>query len=820
LRRKISWCIGIAALLTAIAIGAWLHFRQPDFGHRVYRIGWMVSPPYELPGAGGEPAGLAVDMVREAAQRRGITLKWVFWDNSSESALRRKAVDLWPLITITPDRRKMFYISEPYIETEHCLLVRADSPYRKVQDLATATIGIANTSIDLWNLQHGLPEAHALAHPQLGDVIEDVCQQRADAAFMDDYTAVSALLAERSCGGHTLRWIPAPEIRSRLGVGATPEFSAAADAIREEIGNMAAEGKLAGILGQWGFMSGQHLESMEALLGYRRREARLLAATLLFAMLFAIACWQTVRVTRERDRTLQAESALRQAEQRIRLMANNLKEMVLAYDMDRKLIYVNSAVETLTGYSISEYLARGFIDWIHPEDRTRMRGYWDGLFRGSSIRDEEYRLVSKDGVVKWVSATWGPMLDGEGRQIGVQGSERDITDRKLAEEALRESQERYLQAQKLESIGRLAGGVAHDFNNLLTVINGYSDMVYRKLAPDDPLRPRIDQVLRAGTRAAELTQQLLAFSRKQVIQPRPLDLNAVVEDSAGMFRRLLGEDIQLITTLHPSLGLVMADHGQMHQVLMNLVVNARDAMPDGGELFLETAEVEINARYAAEHPEAMPGPAVLLTVTDSGVGIDAETQKYIFEPFFTTKGQAQGTGLGLATVYGIVKQSQGWIVLYSELGKGACFKIYLPRLASSLPARVDSEADAAQLRGPETVLVVEDQDEVRAFAASVLKSYGYQILEARDGPQALALAELHAGPIHVLLTDVVLPGMNGRQLADHLTALRPETKVLYTSGYTQDVIAHRGVLDRGVAYIAKPYTPEGLAAKLRAAISS
>jgi signal transduction histidine kinase len=412
------------------------------------------------------------------------------------------------------------------------------------------------------------------------------------------------------------------------------------------------------------------------------------------------------------------------------------------------------------------------------------------------------------------------MLDGEGRQIGVQGSERDITDRKLAEEALRESQERYLQAQKLESIGRLAGGVAHDFNNLLTVINGYSDMVYRKLAPDDPLRPRIDQVLRAGTRAAELTQQLLAFSRKQVIQPRPLDLNAVVEDSAGMFRRLLGEDIQLITTLHPSLGLVMADHGQMHQVLMNLVVNARDAMPDGGELFLETAEVEINARYAAEHPEAMPGPAVLLTVTDSGVGIDAETQKYIFEPFFTTKGQAQGTGLGLATVYGIVKQSQGWIVLYSELGKGACFKIYLPRLASSLPARVDSEADAAQLRGPETVLVVEDQDEVRAFAASVLKSYGYQILEARDGPQALALAELHAGPIHVLLTDVVLPGMNGRQLADHLTALRPETKVLYTSGYTQDVIAHRGVLDRGVAYIAKPYTPEGLAAKLRAAISS
>ncbi len=562
-------------------------------------------------------------------------------------------------------------------------------------------------------------------------------------------------------------------------------------------------------------MSGQHLESMEALLNYRRREAGLLAATFLFAALFGIASWQTMRIMRERNRTRQAEEALREAEQRIRLTANSLKEMVLAYDMDRKLIYANPAVETLTGYSTSECQMHGFIDWIHPGDRPRMLAHWDTLFRGSAYQDEEYRLVAKDGRIRWMAATWGPMLNEEGRQIGVQGSEHEITDRKRAEEALRESQERYLQAQKLESIGQLAGGVAHDFNNLLTVINGYSDIVYRKLHPDDPLRPRIDQIRQAGARAADLTRQLLAFSRKQVIQPCPVDLNQVVAESERMFRRVLGEDIQLITTLHPSLSLVLADPGQMHQVLMNLVVNARDAMPDGGNLFIGTKELDVDARTVGENPEAVPGPAVMLTVTDSGVGIDAEAKKHIFEPFFTTKKKTSGTGLGLATVYGIVKQSQGWITVYSEAGKGACFKIYLPRIGGSLAPR-ETEVDAAPLLGSETVLVVEDQAEVRAFAASVLESYGYRVLEAADGPQALALAALHAGPIHVLLTDVVLPGINGRQLADQLILQRPEIKVLYTSGYTQDVIAHRGVLDRDVAYLAKPYTPEGLAAKLRA----
>jgi PAS domain S-box-containing protein len=780
----------------------------------------MISPPFQLRGDDGKPGGLSVDLVREAARRRGINLQWVFWQDSSESALRKKAVDLWPLITITPERLKTFYISEPYLESEYSLLVRTDSPYRTVQDFSTAAIGLANPSIDVWQLRRRLPAARPLARPLLQSVMEDVCQKRTDAAFMDSYTAISALLEGGACADRPLRWIAVPEVRSRLGVGATFENRAVADAIRDEIGSMAAEGKLAAIIGRWGYLAGQHLESMEATLTARRRENRLTAAAGLFALLFVVACWEAARITREKNRTKKAERFLREAEQKLRLMANNLKETVLAYDMNRKLIYGNASVETLTGYAVADLEKASVFDWCHPDDRSRMTGHRESLFQGSSLQDEEFRLIAKDGRVKWVAATWGPILDDAGRQIGVQGSNRDITERKLAEEALRESQERYRQAQKLESVGRLAGGVAHDFNNLLTVINGYSDMILRELNERDPLRADVGQIRIAGARAADLTRQLLVFSRKQVIQPRPLDLNKVVAESEQMLRRLVGEDIELKTILSPSSGQVMADLGQIHQVLMNLVANARDAMPDGGSLVLETADVEIDSSYVKDHPEATSGPFVLLAVTDSGTGMDQETSKHIFEPFFTTKGPAQGSGLGLATVYGIVKQSQGWIGFYSEPAKGTAFRIYLPRIDASRETRADAEHSHANLGSSETVLLVEDQDEVRGLATKVLKAHGYHVLEAANGTNALALAERHPGPIHLLLTDVVLPGMNGRELAERLKKLLPDVKVLYTSGYTYNVIAHRGVLNPGVAYIAKPYTPDDLAAKVREVLAA
>jgi CheY-like chemotaxis protein len=367
----------------------------------------------------------------------------------------------------------------------------------------------------------------------------------------------------------------------------------------------------------------------------------------------------------------------------------------------------------------------------------------------------------------------------------------------------------------LESLGTLAGGVAHDFNNLLTVINGYSDMVFRSLGEGDAVRPKIDQIRKAGARAAELTQQLLAFSRRQITQPRPVDLNGVVEESGGMFRSLLGEDIELAIRLSRPLGQVMADPGQVHQVLMNLLANARDAMPDGGRVTIETMNVAAASADPAGHPESMAGARVLLVVSDTGVGIDEDVRTHLFEPFYTTKGLGKGTGLGLSTVYGIVKQSHGSICVNSEVGKGATFKISLPCIDTK-PAAPEEEPQAATARGNhETVLLVEDQKDVRALATAILESLGYRVLGAADGPTALALAAVHEGPIDLVLTDVVLPGMNGKQVAEQLELMRPGIAVLFTSGYSQDVIAHRGVLDREVAYIPKPYSPKDLAMKIR-----
>ncbi|MDE3194915.1 MAG: response regulator, partial [Acidobacteriota bacterium] len=405
-----------------------------------------------------------------------------------------------------------------------------------------------------------------------------------------------------------------------------------------------------------------------------------------------------------------------------------------------------------------------------------------------------------------------------------QGSEHDITDRKRTEEALRESQARYLQAQKMESIGRLAGGVAHDFNNLLTVINGYSEIIEKDLPENSDLSTAASHIRRAGQRAADLTRQLLAFSRKQIVAPRPLDLNSVVTDCQSLAQRLLGEEIQVVAMLAPSLGLVMADSSQMHQVLVNLLVNARDAMPEGGRVLVETRNAEVPASAVESNPDATPGPAVVLEVTDFGVGMDEETRRNLFEPFFTTKPDGKGTGLGLATVYGIVRQSQGWIQVRSELGRGASFQIYLPRTDSTEPAerKADLPVDfhTARPQASRTVLIVEDQDDLRSFAVRVLESSGYRVLAASDGVAALNLAAACEGPIDAVLTDVVLPGMNGRRFAELLRAERPDVRILYTSGYTDDVIAHRGILDKDVAYLPKPYSPDALRASLRAVLDA
>ena len=475
-------------------------------------------------------------------------------------------------------------------------------------------------------------------------------------------------------------------------------------------------------------------------------------------------------------------------------------------------------------FGIDEKFVRSTGGWaslISPGCRERMIRYFEDQVLGRHVRfDREYKIVRRnDGQERWVHGLGELEFDEEGRPIRLFGTILDITGRKHAEEQKAKLEAQYHQALKMESVGRLAGGVAHDFNNLLTVINGYSDLLLAKLNVNDPLRGSVEEVHKAGVRAAALTQQLLAFSRKQILQPRLLDLNAVVAGMRPMLARLVGEDVKLRVELHPDPVTICADPSQLEQVVMNLAVNSRDGMPNGGKLLIETAVVELSESDVRSLPRIAAGSYAVLTVTDSGVGMDEETRSHIFEPFFTTKEVGKGTGLGLSMIQGIVAQSGGCVVVLSEPGCGATFTIYLPKVEDA-PIRVDAPESVPEVGGIETVLVVEDQAEVREYAAAALAEYGYHVILACDAGEALSLCERGSEGIDLVLTDVVMPNMSGKELADWLRRLCPEVKVLFMSGYTDDVIAQHGVLESDYQFIQKPFSPKQLAQKVRSVLGT
>ncbi len=453
----------------------------------------------------------------------------------------------------------------------------------------------------------------------------------------------------------------------------------------------------------------------------------------------------------------------------------------------------------------------GWAELIHPDHRQQMLEYYRQEVLGQRKPfDREYMIIRpSDGQRRWVLGRGSLTLNESGEPVVMTGTIQDVTDRRLMEEQL-------ATARRMEAVGRLAGGIAHDFNNILTVINGYADLALSRLPPEDPLRGSIAEIRNAGERAASLTRQLLAFSRRQMVSPEQLDLNALIAEARSLLERLLGEKIRLETVLAEDVGWVRADPSQMHQILLNLATNARDAMPDGGVLTVSTANAEISEEEAAQWPEASPGSFLRLTVADTGVGMDSETLTHLFEPFFTTKPQGQGTGLGLATVYGIVRQSGGWIDVQSVPGAGSTFTVYLPRVEPPAPekgAAVDKAVSAAH----RVVLVVEDQPEVRHFAATVLRSAGYQVLEAASGEQALALCGAHGGKVDAVLTDIVMPGMSGRDLAALLAARHPGVKIVFMSGHAGDPDVRRSLIESGDAFLVKPFSPAELVAKLRQA---
>jgi two-component system, cell cycle sensor histidine kinase and response regulator CckA len=515
---------------------------------------------------------------------------------------------------------------------------------------------------------------------------------------------------------------------------------------------------------------------------------------------------RTISIAMDLSERKRMQDALLDSEARYRRIIEMTNEGVCMIDTDWNTTFVNQRMATMLGCDAREIVGKSIFDFVHQESRaTAMKNLRPREDRGPA--QAEIRFRKTENVDIWVLFDSTPIFDSADRYEGALAMAMDITQKKRLEEQLR-------QAQKMEAVGGLAGGIAHDFNNLLSVILSYTNLLMEGLKPGDPIRSDLEEVRKAGERAGDLTRQLLAFSRQQMLQPRTLDLNQTVIAMEKMLRRLLGEDVELSLLTSHTLGTIHADPGQIEQIVMNLLINARDAMPGGGKVIVETSNVELDAAYAAAHHEVTPGPHVMMAVTDTGTGMDAATQARIFEPFFTTKEKGRGTGLGLSTVFGIVMQSHGHIWVYTEPGKGTTFKIYFPRTDGVIEQSVPPPAPAT-LHGTETILLVEDEEQVRIIVRTILRRHGYNVLETQNGGEAFLICEKYTATIHLLLTDVVMPRMSGRDLAERLAPMRPEMKVLYISGYTENSVVHHGVLESGVSFLQKPITPEALARKVR-----
>lgn len=528
------------------------------------------------------------------------------------------------------------------------------------------------------------------------------------------------------------------------------------------------------------------------------------AIIILLLVVLSLAAILLALLARRRTRQV------RESEARLRAIVETALDGVIAMDHKGRIVAFNPAAERIFGFQSAAVIGKDMADLLIPPSlreahRNGLAHYQstgEGPILGQRI---EILALHSDGTEFPVELSVTRI--GAAEPPSFTGFVRDISERKRIEGQL-------FQSQKMEAIGLLAGGIAHDFNNLLTAISGYSEMTLRKMPAVDPLRRNIEAVRDAGNRAAALTGQLLAFSRKQVLQPKVHNLNNVVTDLEKMLRRIIRESVEFRIVLDPDLGNIKADPGQIEQVIMNLAINAHDAMPDVGTLTIETKNVYLDEDYVSQHIEIAPGPFVRLSVTDTGAGMDEQTQRRIFDPFFTTKELGKGTGLGLSTVYGIVKQSGGDIMVYSEIGHGTTFKIYIPRVDENVQA-LGPAVSVEDYSGTETILLVEDEEVVRNLTREILTSYGYKVLEAKSGPEALSICDAHSEPIHLLLTDVIMPKMSGSDLKDQMIKNCPDIKILFMSGYTDDSIAHSGILDSDIAFIEKPFSPDSLVRKVR-----
>jgi signal transduction histidine kinase/CheY-like chemotaxis protein len=760
--------IGILAALLATLAGA-----APGDRLRVP----MPSPrPMGYRDPGGAPRGFAVDALSEAAARRGLTIEWAppLDTRSNNEALRRGDLDL----VVGPpsaERRREFYVSDPWWSLELLVLVPGTNAVREESQLGAVRIAIPTGAGS--DLQERYPGATSVPVPSAAEAAKTVCQGTADAAVVAAMYLRELLLATpEPCRGFPLRTLDSKQVVDYALI-ARPAVASAARSLKRGLDKITADGTLASIAARYPPVSTPHATRLAEVLrlSYRQRLMAIAgaAAALLMALGGVFLIQQAAARRRLRAANLQlqrdleartrAEAALRQSEERFRALFESAPLAVLAYDDAEKIVFANAESRRMFGAG----------KLVGTSARPLLREFAEGAGKGLRADGREFPIEVRLGRV-------GAL---------VLAFIADTSERVALEQQL-------LQSQKLESLGQLAGGVAHDFNNLLTVITGYAHLGLEDLAPEDPRRDSFQEIADAAARAAALTGQLLAFSRRQAAKPRVLSLNELLRNIEKMLRRLIGEDIELVLEAG-EIGPVSADPGQIEQIVMNLAVNARDARPHGGRLPISTAPA--------------PGERVAIRVADTGTGMPPEVRDRVFEPFFTTKEQGKGTGLGLSTVYGIVKQAGGEVLVETEVGRGTTFTIVLPVADGPLDAG-ESPRPGAGDRGSGTILLAEDEPGVRRFVSSVLSANGYCVLEAANGREALEMAAGHAGRIDLLLTDVVMPEMGGFDLAGRLLEARPRTAVLHMCGYSDRV------LEEGAALLRKPFSPGELLARVREAL--
>jgi len=807
-RIRAGWglLIGIGALASAgFGIKQWVDNRR--LPQTTWRIGYENNPPNMMVNADGTLTGLAIDVVREAAARAGLRLEWIRYEGGGSALLEGRA-DLWPLMADLPERHRNLHLTDPWLQTHYMLLYRAGA--EKPSSHFQGRIGHNAQPLHARLVAGSYPQAVPIPYASREALIQGLCAGQVDAGWLEERGASRLLSGSGGAAPCALESEAVNNLLVQFSLASTKSRgpAAAADRIREQIGEMAQDGSLALNLSRYA-NNGVHDATAAYGLAQARQRTRfleILAWTL--TLLLATLLWQNRQLRAARRQVERSGALLKSSEARFRTLLEHAADMIVTIDGAGRLGYVSPSCPHVLGWESQDLVGKEFQEWLDPAERESFQAAIHGLPPPTALPSKmSLRLLHQDRSYRSFQAMVRRLPGGDGGE-GVLINARDVTSEMRLQEELQQSQ-------KMDAMGRLAAGIAHDFNNLLTVINGYSNMLVRRSRPDDPAAAKLQEISKAGQKAAGLTQQLLAFSRKQLIAPQVVDLNAVVEEMLEMLGSMMGEDISIAAIPGRALGTVSVDPGQMHQVIMNLAVNARDAMPAGGKLLIETRNVDLGADCAGQHPEVKPGAYVLLAVTDTGTGMDAVTLRSIFEPFFTTKGKRRGTGLGLATVHGIVRQNGGWIWVYSEPDQGTTFKIYFPR-QDAPPETAVSEKAAPQSRqaAGQTILVVEDQAAVRFLMRDVLREKGYRLLEAINGEEALRVAS-GAGGIDLLLIDMVLPDMNGPQVAERIESLKSGIKVLYTSGYTESALVHRGALKPGFQYLAKPFSPESLALKVR-----